>query len=278
MMMSKVKPAAVGKRLKKDQLHDLTRIEFDDKQGRFVFHGDCIEMHPICQAMCCSQFTIEISSEEYASGQYEAEIVCLWTYKSCQAAFQSCPSQRYQLIKQRNKSCIYQKDKHCSIYNRRPRICRDFVCSGAYLLWSKPEPSGLSDQKPPTLNRETFLEHLNEDMVFLQHPLIKVHTIFNIVQKREIIFVKEMVGACGKFTTRDNFNYPQLGDDQILLLLELFKRNQPLCHIYRHFCTQSSISLSKSEFSEIIWLLNKHNIILNSRNFQGMLGGIGAIR
>jgi Fe-S-cluster containining protein len=278
MIKRKAKLNVVGKRMKKDRLTDLTHIEFDDKQSKFVFHGDCIEMHPLCQAMCCSQFSIEITAEEYASGQYNAEIVCLWTYKACQAAFQSCPSQRYQLIKQRDKSCIYQKDKHCSIYNRRPRICRDFVCSGAYLIWSRPEQSGLPDQKRPTLNREIFLERLNEDMVFLQQPLIKVHTIFIIKPKREIIFVKEMVGSCGKFTTRDNFDYPQLDDDKILMLLDLFNRKQPLYQIYRYFCTQSSIILTKSEFNEIIWLLNKHNIILNSRNFQGMLGGIGAIK
>jgi hypothetical protein len=36
---------------------------------------------------------------------------------------------------------------------------------------------------------------LSEEMTFVSHPLLKLHTVFYLQPRREVVFVKEMVGA-----------------------------------------------------------------------------------
>lgn len=257
---------------------DLTKIEFNGKQRKVIFHGDCQEMRNVCQAMCCREWEVGISAEEFASGRYEAEVLCALTDKTCLEVSRSCINRRYRLSKREDRSCVYLEESHCRIYEERPRTCRDFLCQGGWRLASVfPVTSASSGQKPPLLSKEIFMEHVTEDMTFVLHPLLKLHTVFYLKPRQEIIFVKEMVGACGKFNTRDSFDFPQLDDSRIMALIELFGRKEPLEKIYRSYCEQDTAILTLKEFYEILWLLNKHNILLDSRNFKGMLGGIGAI-
>jgi Fe-S-cluster containining protein len=257
---------------------DLSRVEIDSRKHAVVFHGTCLEMRPVCQAMCCSIYNVNITDEEFASGQYDAEAFCKFTEKECRDLAKPCLNRQYQLAKREDKSCVYLQDHQCSIYDVRPNVCRDYQCQGGWQLNSViPMDNGLADPKPPELNRATFTSMLNEDAVFVLHPLIKLHTIFYIKPRSEIIFVKEIVGGCGKFNTRDHFDYPQLGDAQILMLIELFNYKESLRQVYGRFCSQSENLLTLPEFYEIVWLLNKHNIALDSSNFQGMLRGMGAI-
>ena len=106
---------------------------------------------------------------------------------------------------------------------------------------------------------------------------MKVVAAFNRKSKKDIVFVKEMVGGCGKFNTLEGFNYPQLDDDSVMALIDLFNCKESLGQIYQRFCAQHPEVLSHQEFFEVIWILNKHNIVLDSRNFQGMLSGMGGI-
>lgn len=257
---------------------DLTRVEFDGAKRTVVFHGNCLELHAVCQAMCCREWVVGIAAEEYAAGQYDAEVICVLTDKACHAATQPCLNRRYQLNKRVDKSCVYLEDNRRRIYAERPRVCREFLCQGGWWLASVLPANGAPrDQKPPTLTQETFVEQLSDDAIFVLHPLLKVHTVFYLKPKRKIIFVKEMVGACGKFNTRDSFDNPQLDDAQLSMLIDLFNRKEPLREVYRRFCFQSASTLTQQEFYAIVWLLNKHTIVLDSRNFEGMLGGMGGL-
>ena len=98
------------------------------------------------------------------------------------------------------------------------------------------------------MTREFFLKRLKEDMTFVLHPLLKVHTVIYHKPKREIIFIKEMVGGCGKFNTRDRLEHTLLDDAQLMMLIELFGRKEPLNLIYRLFCSRSSGKLVKTRF------------------------------
>ena len=257
---------------------DLSRVEFDGAKRTVVFHGNCSEMQAVCQAMCCREWVVGISAEEYASGQYEADVFCTLTDKACRDITQPCLSRRYQLSKRADKSCVYLEDNRCSIYDTRPIVCREFQCQAGWQLASVLNDNDTQrDQKPLVLTQDTFVERLNDDMIFIPHPLLKVHTIFYLKSKREIIFVKEMVGACGKFNTRDSFDYPQLDEPQLLMLIELFNRKETLQQVYARFCSQSASMLTQLEFYAVVWLFNKHNIVLDSRNFQGMLSGMGGL-
>jgi len=52
---------------------------------------------------------------------------------------------------------------------------------------------------------------------------------------------------------------------------------EPLGQIYRRFREQHATELTLAEFFGIVWLPNQHSIVLDSRNFKGMLGGVSAI-
>jgi Fe-S-cluster containining protein len=260
------------------ELMDLTRVEINGADRRVVFRGDCFEMQTVCQAMCCREWVVRISTEEYASNLYDSEVVCELTDKACRDVAQPCLTRRYQLSKHEDKSCVYLENNLCKIYDMRPTVCRKFQCQDGWHLSSVlPAIGAPRDQKPPTLTQETFVSKLNDDAIFVQHPLLKVHTVFYLKQKREIIFVKEMVGACGKFNTRDSFDYPQLDDAQLLTLIDLFNSKETLHYIYARFCSKSVSKLTQQEFYAIVWLLNKHNIVLEVSNLKGMLSGMGGI-
>jgi Fe-S-cluster containining protein len=257
---------------------ELTKVKWDGAKRTVVFCGDCSEMRAVCQAMCCREWVVSISAEEFAAHQYDAETFCGLTDKACTAAARSCQHQRYQMPKRSDTSCVYLRDNLCSIYEKRPRVCRDFQCKSGWRLASvMPDDAASSDEKPPTLTQRVFVERLSGDAIFVTHPLMKLHTIFYVRPKKEIIFVKEMVGACGKFYTRDSLDYPQLDDVQLMMLVGLFDRKEPLHQVYSRFCSQAPDKLALGEFYAIVWLLNKHNIVLDSRNFAGMLGCMGRL-
>lgn len=252
------------------------QVEIDGKNGKVVFHGSCLELGPVCQARCCRFWVVGISADEYASGRYDAEAVCGLTDKVCRTEAKTCLHRQYQLSRREDRSCVYLKENRCAIYESRPRVCRDFQCSSGWQLASvAPESGGAPDQRPPLLTREIFLAQLNSEAIFVQHPLIKVHTVFCLKPRREIIFVKQMVGSCGKFNTRNSFDHPQLDDSHVLSLIDLFNRKEPLRQIHERFGSQCAVQLTELEFREVVWVLNRHNIVLDCRNFPGMLKGMG---
>lgn len=259
---------------------DGARIQFDGKEPRLIFHGDCDEMRPICMAMCCRMaWDIPISAEEYASRQYIADVMCALTDKACRETSEPCNHRRYRLARGEDGGCYHLKENRCSIYGERPKTCRDFQCQGGWRIATSVYPSDEGDgiKQPALPFHETFIGALNDDLVFVLHPLIRLHSIFIRRAKKDIIFVKEMVGACGKFTTRDAFDHPLLDDDGIMALVDQFNRKEPLGTTYQSFSAQYPDLLTHQEFFEVVWLLNKHTIILDSRNFPGMLAGMGGI-
>ena len=297
--------ASTHDRFHRGERMDLTRVEVDGAQRKLVFHGDCAEMRSVCRALCCREWDVGISAEELASGLYEAETVCTLTDKACPEAAEPLPSRpcvnlRYRLRKREDRSCIHLQDERCSIYAARPRTCREFSCRGGWRLATvfpvttvpaegSPSSAGApSAGQVSALTKEAFVERLRDDMTFVLHPLLKVHTVFYLKQRREVVFVKQMVGACGKFNSRDSLDLPQLDDAGLMALIDLFGRKETLGQIHRSFLARGGgeesardgdreTALTLPELFELVWLLNKHSIVLDSRNFKGMLGGIGAI-
>ncbi len=265
--------------MNKDLLEDYSRVEFDGSKGRVVFHGDCDDMRPVCRAMCCRHaWWIGLSQEEYASGRLQSDVICSLSDKACHDLVPACSHRRVQLAKRPDKSCVYLENDRCGIYDQRPVVCREFQCQGGWQLGSiSPAPDSPAGGQPAALARETFLQRLTDDITFVPHPLLRVHTVFYLQSRKEVVFIKEMIGACGKFSTRDDLDQPRLDDAQILGLIGLFNRKEPLSQVYRRFCSQEAGKLTRPEFHAIVWLLNKHNVILDSRNFKGMLSGVGAI-
>ncbi|GEM_PF-936954 len=269
---------------------DEERVRIDGVHRKIVFRGDCEEMRPVCRALCCREWDVGISVVEHASGRYEADAICVLTEKACPTPSLPCVDRRYRLGRRDDRSCVYLDDDRCRIYAERPRTCRDFACQGGWRLASVfPAEGAPSDEAPPAPpSKAEAVARLTEDMTFVLHPLLKLHAVFYLQARREVVFVKEMVGACGKFTTRGSLDVPQLDDAALMALIELFARKEPLGQVYRRFRKDGGDSRSDAggdggaaltlpQFFEIVWLLNQHSIVLDCRNFKGMLGGFGAI-
>lgn len=254
------------------------RIELDGKKRKLLLQGSCLELRPLCAAACCRAWRVPLSLEEYQSGLYQAEPICVLTDKVCDKPVAVCINRVYQLKRNADGACVHLDEaSQCSIYENRPKVCRDFSCQGGWQLVSVFPLGGDDKTAAPKLEKETFVQRLTDDMVFVTHPLIKLHAVFCLPAKGEIVFVKEMVGACGKFNTRDAFPYPQLNDESALALINFFNRKDTLKEIRQRFCAQHAVNLTPGEFYDIVWLLNKHNLILDARNFRGMLGGMGGV-
>ena len=257
---------------------DLKGVDLDPKQRKLVFPGDCLEMHPICQSMCCRhEWNVCLTPEEFASGRYKSEKICILNLHPCPDTSKECINQYYRVAKREDNSCVYLDGNLCSIYEERPVVCREVHCRSGWLLNTiiRPEDGYPHLAKPPE-TKEAFAERLRGDETFVLHPLLKVLTVFYHKPKQEINFVQEMVGACGKFNTRDSFDYPQLDDEQVMALINQFNRKEQLNQIYLGHCAESPSPLTRNEFYEIVWLLNKHKIVIDCRNFRGTLGRVGA--
>ncbi|MBN1543322.1 YkgJ family cysteine cluster protein [candidate division KSB1 bacterium] len=257
---------------------NLGRIEIDGKSRKVIFHGECLEMLDICHAACCRDWDVGISAKEFHSGHYLAKALCRLTAKECLSLQINCRHRTYRLDKHPDGRCIYLENDLCSIYENRPQVCRDFQCQSGWRLVSVfPHKRVSADLTPKKLDCDLFLEKIKDDAVFVLHPLIKLHALFYLPTRQEIIFIKEIVGGCGKFNTREALNCPQLDEAKLQLLIDLFNRKESLGQLYNRFCAESKSELTRNEFLTVVWLLNKHQIVLDSINFQGMLSGQGRI-
>lgn len=254
------------------------RVELT-REGRLIFHGGCLEMLPVCQGFCCRVYKIiELTPEEYRSGLYTADVICSLNGKECTRDQKECRFRQYLLQKKQDGSCVYQDgDNKCSIQEHKPRVCADFSCQGGWQLGAVHPAEEAGSASRPKLEREAFIRRLTGEMTFISHPLVKLHAVFYNKRKDEITFIKELVGKCGKFYTREGFRNTQLDDGLLLDLIRLLDRKDTLQEVHQRFCGESGVSLSKEEFSEIIWVLNKHNIILSVIHCEGLLAGMGDI-
>jgi Fe-S-cluster containining protein len=83
---------------------------------------------------CCRLFFINLSEEEYQSGQYETYFKKIGNIENYSEA-KKCGANI--LAKNKDGSCIYLKNKKCSIYSYWPRVCRNFFCSSKNKKWDK---------------------------------------------------------------------------------------------------------------------------------------------
>jgi Fe-S-cluster containining protein len=242
--------------------------------------GTCLELLPLCKGFCCRVYKIiPISVDEYQSGLYdEVDIFCSLSEKQCTNNTYTCIYRNFLLKRKEDGSCIYQNSSNkCRIQEHKPGVCRNFSCQGGWRLTSVFPLEGQNKSFGTKIEKEDFIERLRDEMIFILHPLLKLHTVFYLKTKEEIIFVKEMIGMCGKFNTRETFHHPQLDDDLLIALINLFGSKDTLKDIRERFCDQQTVNLTKKEFYEIVWLLNKHNIILETRNLGALLSGVGRI-
>jgi Fe-S-cluster containining protein len=253
-------------------------IEFDGRHRRLVMHGACLDLLPRCAAACCREWSVGLSLDEHLSGRFASQKTCVLSREPCDKDVPGCANLGYELRKGADGACLHlDADGRCGIYDARPQVCRDFTCRGGWQISQALPPDGTPLASGIQLDKATFVARLADDSVFVSHPLIRLHAVFYAKARREISFLKRMTGACGMFYTRDSFDQPQMDDGLLLSLIRLFDSKDTLQDVHRRFCDTTGVDLSTDGFHEIVWLLDKHDIVLDSRSFSGMLAGRGGI-
>jgi len=76
--------------------------------------------------VCCKLFVINLSEEEYKSGNYQTQFEEFGLTKDfIEAEFSGANI----ITQKQDGSCIYQKDNKCSIHKTRPEVCKKFFCT-----------------------------------------------------------------------------------------------------------------------------------------------------
>lgn len=75
--------------------------------------------------ICCKLFLINLSKEEYKSGNYKTQFEDFGIISDFTEA-ELCG--RNIITQQKDGSCIYLKEGRCSIHKTRPSSCRSFFC------------------------------------------------------------------------------------------------------------------------------------------------------
>ena len=74
---------------------------------------------------CCKLFLINLTEEEYKSGTFKTQFEEFGLIDDFSKA-EECGANI--LAQKKDGSCIYLKDKLCSIHTKRPKHCREFFC------------------------------------------------------------------------------------------------------------------------------------------------------
>jgi hypothetical protein len=247
-------------------------MEFNGKKRRLIYHGDCLDVLTVCEAACCREWAVNISDEEFETGLYEVEQFCIFSKKECTNQTIVCANRKFRVKKDSQGVCIYlSEDNKCLIYEKRPQICRDFTCKAGWRLEAIFVEKAQTKSYSPQLEKKDILAQLTEDMVFVVHLLVKVRTIFYVKVKEQITIILEVAGRCFTSKIQDSFHCPQLNDELLMNLVRVFDRKDCLKDLRQYFCDHYKVNLTKDEFYEVLWLLNKHGIVTDVRNFRGMM-------
>jgi Fe-S-cluster containining protein len=76
--------------------------------------------------VCCKLFAINLNEKEYFSGKFKTEFEEFGIVKDFLEAEMIGANI---LTRLEDGSCIYLKDKICSIHKTRPQVCRGFFCN-----------------------------------------------------------------------------------------------------------------------------------------------------
>jgi Fe-S-cluster containining protein len=240
------------------------KYQLSMQEYRLRLHGNsCEECRSVCQALCCRYpWKVNLDKEEFSSGQYDAFQFCSLLNQLCDKPNIACEFRSYLLNKKEDGSCIYlDQNNLCSIYENRPEVCRETVCTYTFNL------SPVMKRKSLNKTNHNIIVAKDNDPKFLSeviipHPFVRLLAIFINKDKSRIYFLKELIRNCGKFYTSSDFHYYPLSEDQFMLLCHLFDKKERLDQIYEEFQQVTNTSLSIKEFMDIINLLLEEKVII----------------
>jgi Fe-S-cluster containining protein len=245
----------------------MCKMELVGRQRKLVFRGACLDLLSVCEATCCRNWDVTLTPEEIASGLFRLEEICRLTRAACTKEAPSCGHRKVRLPVQADGACTYLlEDGKCSIYETRPRACRDFRCDSGWYLSSVASTEGGT-------TKERFLAQPPEEAVFILHPLVRLCSIFRVEQDDEVVFVCQLVGGCELFCTRESGMSQQVRAQDLLSLVAMFT-GDTLRSIHLRVCAELQVEMEKTRFYDLVWVLLRHHLILDSRILEGLLAGL----
>jgi Fe-S-cluster containining protein len=234
------------------------------QQKKLIFSGNsCEECRSLCQALCCRYtWDIKLTREEYQSGQYAAQVICLLSKEVCNNINVICSYQHFKINKKPDNSCIYlDENNYCSIHAIRPQVCRDWSCDYSFALAPKRKP-----EKAPMINSDS--EELNDAAdisdsdVYIPYPFERLITVVYVKEKSKLYFVRECLQGCERYYSETDFDQPDLDEVKILGLIHLFNKKLPTIKIRQEFSERFEHRFHDDNFFEIISIFKEQKIIL----------------
>jgi len=235
------------------------------QKQKLKFSGNsCEECRSLCQALCCRYtWDIKLTREEYQSGQYAAQVICLLSKEVCNNINVICSYQHFKINKKPDNSCIYlDENSYCSIHAIRPQVCRDWSCDYSFALAPKRKP-----EKTPTINSESEelidVTKILENDVYIPYPFERLISVVYVKDKSKLYFIRECIHGCERYYSETDFNQPDLDEVKIMGLIHLFNKKLPTIKIRQDFYDRYDHRLHDDQFLEIISVLKKQKIILD---------------
>lgn len=243
------------------------KYELDGKNRKLTLKGACLDLLDICKGMCCRKWNVPIQESEFTAGSYNAKKVCVIDGNDCTNKRQHCINRQFRLAQKDDGSCVYLgDDNRCSIYDRRPQVCRNFNCKNGWEISTTCPPPrqsarGPKDSAAPETHK-TYETPPDGDMTYLANPLARLKTIFFAKDKKKISFVVKPIDKCSFTTFSADFDYPSLGEDSLRRLIALFDGTNTVEEARRRINAEYGARLTADEMSRIVQLLHLRGIII----------------
>lgn len=256
-------------------------MRLDAEKRKLYFTGSCLSVLDLCKAMCCRKWEVNLSFDEIKSNSYRIATLCYANGEICKDEKNDCLNKKYVLKRKADSSCFYLNERNrCSIYPKRPMICREFSCKGGWnIVGVDLDAVNKVDAKKDALSKvnkdlaqsrssfiaarkRDFIRLLNEDMLFMLNPLEKIETLFYLRRQKKIIVFSKSVGKCGLTQRQYRFPYSAFSDESLLYLIGLFNGQNALRDVYREIKSKYRLNLSKNTFSKIILFLHNAGLII----------------
>lgn len=106
-----------------------------DKHAMASPDVDCAALLPLCKARCC-RLTVHLSFQDLDDG-------LRWEY-----------ARPYELKRDAAGYCVHSAEQRCTVYDKRPSICRAYDCRDDKRVWTDfaariPAPMELTAREPP---------------------------------------------------------------------------------------------------------------------------------
>lgn len=244
-------------------MKDFCKVVLDGKNRKLLFKGDCFEVLDFCEAICCREWNVFITEEEFQSGLYKVKKTCVRDQQGCGNKKNQCLNRVYQLEKKTDGSCFYlDNESKCSIYNNRPKVCREFNCKAGWKIASLCKTGGPQPDKFKEEVYKSVIGKFNDEMEFLVSPLIALKTIFYSKEIKKATFVLKPINKCTLVIHQIDFDNPKINEQSLLALIKLFDGRNDLKQVLNKFNEKLGLSLSKDEFYKTVGLLYINNILI----------------